>query len=268
MARRAVGGAAGRGWGGRVPDACPISREAVEAVLAAAVPRASLGRLVPAALGRDGPAVRSARPLGERGLRARRAPRRADGSGNPPRSSPRPRAASRPRWVVDMCAHMCFRAGIKHAKPANAQSHTPTPHPTPPPAAANSRGGPLSLLDGNKPSPPPPGTPSTDAAGEAVDPAHACSVLKQLRTMYEEGQLTDIVVEVDRGKAFSCHRNVLAAISPYFRYEGGGTAAGTAAGTAEGPGPAHPPPLPAPAADTVWTRCTEMTPRRLFPGKG
>ncbi|XP_005860863.1 PREDICTED: kelch repeat and BTB domain-containing protein 8 isoform X3 [Myotis brandtii] len=71
--------------------------------------------------------------------------------------------------------------------------------------------------DGNKPSPPPPGTPSADTAGEAVDPAHACSVLKQLRTMYEEGQLTDIVVEVDRGKAFSCHRNVLAAISPYFR---------------------------------------------------
>ncbi|XP_014390722.1 PREDICTED: kelch repeat and BTB domain-containing protein 8 isoform X5 [Myotis brandtii] len=115
-----------------------------------------------------------------------------------------------------MCAHMRSRAGIKHAKPANAQSHTHT-HPTPPSAAPHSRGCPLSLLDGNKPSPPPPGTPSADTAGEAVDPAHACSVLKQLRTMYEEGQLTDIVVEVDRGKAFSCHRNVLAAISPYFR---------------------------------------------------
>lgn len=36
--------------------------------------------------------------------------------------------------------------------------------------------------------------------------------------MYEEEQLTDIVVEVDHGKTFSCHRNVLAAISPYFRY--------------------------------------------------
>lgn len=35
--------------------------------------------------------------------------------------------------------------------------------------------------------------------------------------MYDEGQLTDIVVEVDHGKTFSCHRNVLAAISPYFR---------------------------------------------------
>ena len=40
--------------------------------------------------------------------------------------------------------------------------------------------------------------------------------------MYDEGQLTDIVVEVDHGKTFSCHRNVLAAISPYFRYDVGG----------------------------------------------
>lgn len=40
--------------------------------------------------------------------------------------------------------------------------------------------------------------------------------------MYDEGQLTDIVVEVDHGKTFSCHRNVLAAISPYFRYDDGG----------------------------------------------
>ena len=39
--------------------------------------------------------------------------------------------------------------------------------------------------------------------------------------MYDEGQLTDIVVEVDHGKTFSCHRNVLAAISPYFRYDDG-----------------------------------------------
>ncbi|XP_051836438.1 kelch repeat and BTB domain-containing protein 8 [Antechinus flavipes] len=50
-----------------------------------------------------------------------------------------------------------------------------------------------------------------------VDAAHACSILQQLKTMYDEGQLTDIVVEVDHGKTFSCHRNVLAAISPYFR---------------------------------------------------
>lgn len=71
-------------------------------------------------------------------------------------------------------------------------------------------------------SPTPNGTPSADAASDAVDPSHACSVLKQLRAMYEEAQLTDIVVEVDHGKTFSCHRNVLAAISPYFRYEGAG----------------------------------------------
>ncbi|XP_072328403.1 kelch repeat and BTB domain-containing protein 8 isoform X2 [Scyliorhinus torazame] len=50
-----------------------------------------------------------------------------------------------------------------------------------------------------------------------MDPAHACSILQQLKCMYDEQQLTDIVVEVDHGKTFSCHRNVLAAISPYFR---------------------------------------------------
>lgn len=33
--------------------------------------------------------------------------------------------------------------------------------------------------------------------------------------MYDEGELTDIVVEVDH-KTFSYHRHVLAAISPYF----------------------------------------------------
>uniref|UniRef100_A0A8C8UJ68 BTB domain-containing protein n=1 Tax=Peromyscus maniculatus bairdii TaxID=230844 RepID=A0A8C8UJ68_PERMB len=54
-----------------------------------------------------------------------------------------------------------------------------------------------------------------------MDPFHACSILKQLKTMCDEGQLTDIVVEVDHGKTFSCHRNVLAAISPYFRYDDG-----------------------------------------------
>ncbi|XP_007893388.2 kelch repeat and BTB domain-containing protein 8 isoform X2 [Callorhinchus milii] len=50
-----------------------------------------------------------------------------------------------------------------------------------------------------------------------MDPAHACCILQQLKCMYDDGQLTDIVVEVDHGKTFSCHRNVLAAISPYFR---------------------------------------------------
>uniref|UniRef100_A0A8C6FW64 BTB domain-containing protein n=1 Tax=Moschus moschiferus TaxID=68415 RepID=A0A8C6FW64_MOSMO len=55
-----------------------------------------------------------------------------------------------------------------------------------------------------------------------MDPFHACSILKKLKTMYDEGQLTDIVVEVDHGKTFSCHRNVLAAISPYFRFDVGG----------------------------------------------
>lgn len=61
------------------------------------------------------------------------------------------------------------------------------------------------------------GTPSSTASG-GMDPSHACSILQQLKAMYDEGQLTDIVVEVDHGKTFSCHRNVLAAISPYFRY--------------------------------------------------
>ncbi|XP_041130746.1 kelch repeat and BTB domain-containing protein 8-like [Polyodon spathula] len=50
-----------------------------------------------------------------------------------------------------------------------------------------------------------------------MDPLHACNILQQLKSMYEKEQLTDIVVEVDHGKTFSCHRNVLAAISPYFR---------------------------------------------------
>ncbi|XP_043933897.1 kelch repeat and BTB domain-containing protein 8 [Protopterus annectens] len=50
-----------------------------------------------------------------------------------------------------------------------------------------------------------------------MDPFHACTILQQLKSMYDEGQLTDIIVEVDHGKKFACHRNVLAAISPYFR---------------------------------------------------
>lgn len=73
------------------------------------------------------------------------------------------------------------------------------------------------LLDLSKSSPTPNGIPSSDTANDAMDPFHACSILKQLKIMYDEGQLTDIVVEVDHGKTFSCHRNVLAAISPYFR---------------------------------------------------
>ncbi|XP_029456912.1 kelch repeat and BTB domain-containing protein 8 isoform X2 [Rhinatrema bivittatum] len=60
------------------------------------------------------------------------------------------------------------------------------------------------------------GVPSSTVSG-GMDPFHACSILQQLKTMYDEGQLTDIVVQVDNGKTFSCHRNVLAAISPYFR---------------------------------------------------
>ena len=62
------------------------------------------------------------------------------------------------------------------------------------------------------------GTPASSTASGGMDPFHACSILQQLKMMYDEGQLTDIVVEVDHGKTFSCHRNVLAAISPYFRY--------------------------------------------------
>lgn len=53
MAWRAVGGPVGPGWGGRVPAAVPTFREAVEGVLAAAIPRASLVRLLPSALGWD-----------------------------------------------------------------------------------------------------------------------------------------------------------------------------------------------------------------------
>lgn len=64
------------------------------------------------------------------------------------------------------------------------------------------------------------GIPSSSPVSSAMDPYHACSILQQLKAMYDEGQLTDIVVEVDHGKHFSCHRNVLAAISPYFRYSG------------------------------------------------
>lgn len=63
------------------------------------------------------------------------------------------------------------------------------------------------------------GVPSSNTVSSGMDPFHACSILQQLKTMYDEGQLTDIVVEVDHGKTFSCHRNVLAAISPYFRYD-------------------------------------------------
>nr|XP_020140943.1 kelch repeat and BTB domain-containing protein 8 isoform X1 [Microcebus murinus] len=71
--------------------------------------------------------------------------------------------------------------------------------------------------DPSKPSPAPNGAPAPEPAGAAMDPAHACGVLRQLKAMYDEGQLTDIVVEVDHGRTFSCHRNVLAAVSPYFR---------------------------------------------------
>ncbi|XP_066526614.1 kelch repeat and BTB domain-containing protein 8 [Hoplias malabaricus] len=60
------------------------------------------------------------------------------------------------------------------------------------------------------------GTPASTSFN-GVDALHACTILQQLKALYDEAQLTDIVVEVDHGKTFSCHRNVLAAISPYFR---------------------------------------------------
>ncbi|XP_078270659.1 kelch repeat and BTB domain-containing protein 8 isoform X2 [Rhinoraja longicauda] len=58
---------------------------------------------------------------------------------------------------------------------------------------------------------------SSQSQNVGMDPSHACCILQQLKCMYDEQQLTDIVVEVDHGNTFSCHRNVLAAISPYFR---------------------------------------------------
>ncbi|KAM3914599.1 kelch repeat and BTB domain-containing protein 8 [Leptodactylus fuscus] len=61
------------------------------------------------------------------------------------------------------------------------------------------------------------GVPLSSPVGNGMDPFHACTILQQLKAMYDEGQLTDIVVEVDHGIHFACHRNVLAAISPYFR---------------------------------------------------
>ncbi|KAM4652773.1 kelch repeat and BTB domain-containing protein 8 isoform 2-T2 [Discoglossus pictus] len=61
------------------------------------------------------------------------------------------------------------------------------------------------------------GIPSSNQIGTGMDPNHACSILQQLKSMYDEGKLTDIVVQVDHGIRFSCHKNVLAAISPYFR---------------------------------------------------
>ncbi|XP_069592655.1 kelch repeat and BTB domain-containing protein 8 [Ranitomeya imitator] len=61
------------------------------------------------------------------------------------------------------------------------------------------------------------GVPSPSPVSGGMDPYHACSILQQLKAMYDEGQLTDIDVEVDHGKHFFCHRIVLAAISPYFR---------------------------------------------------
>ncbi|XP_028855221.1 kelch repeat and BTB domain-containing protein 8 isoform X1 [Denticeps clupeoides] len=60
------------------------------------------------------------------------------------------------------------------------------------------------------------GTP-VSSSYNGVDALHACNILQQLKALYDESQLTDIVVEVDHGRTFSCHRNVLAAISPYFR---------------------------------------------------
>lgn len=60
------------------------------------------------------------------------------------------------------------------------------------------------------------GTPASTSYN-GVDALHACTILQQLKALYDEAQLTDIVVEVDNGETFACHRNVLAAISPYFR---------------------------------------------------
>uniref|UniRef100_A0A8C9T993 Kelch repeat and BTB (POZ) domain containing 8 n=1 Tax=Scleropages formosus TaxID=113540 RepID=A0A8C9T993_SCLFO len=60
------------------------------------------------------------------------------------------------------------------------------------------------------------GTPAITSYN-GVDAMHACNLLQQLKALYDDAQLTDIVVRVDNGHTFSCHRNILAAISPYFR---------------------------------------------------
>ncbi|XP_061407712.1 kelch repeat and BTB domain-containing protein 8 isoform X1 [Lethenteron reissneri] len=46
---------------------------------------------------------------------------------------------------------------------------------------------------------------------------HACQLLQQLKAMLDERLLTDVLLLVECGGSFPCHRNVLAAVSPYFR---------------------------------------------------
>ncbi|ELW47068.1 Kelch repeat and BTB domain-containing protein 8 [Tupaia chinensis] len=225
------------GWtvmGGWVPAAPRSVRQAVEGAPAATIHRPSLvSSCSPLSAGRcrlpaESPATPRLRcshvPSASMGHRARRAP---GGAGWPwnlfsALSSPDPILEVSGGGVcvcvcmcvcVCVCVYRCIFVGGK--KPSKQK----------PPRRRNWLRTPCGctiflLLDLSKSSPTPNGIPSSETANDAMDPFHACSILKQLKTMYDEGQLTDIVVEVDHGKTFSCHRNVLAAISPYFRIQG------------------------------------------------
>lgn len=43
-------------------------------------------------------------------------------------------------------------------------------------------------------------------------------LLEGVYTFYQKGQLTDVTLDVE-GQQFACNRNILAASSPFFRYE-------------------------------------------------
>ena len=51
---------------------------------------------------------------------------------------------------------------------------------------------------------------------EYIDEQHGFSVVSQLQSLRMEGLLTDVILQIESQK-FPCHRNVLAACSPYFR---------------------------------------------------
>ncbi|XP_019616833.1 PREDICTED: kelch repeat and BTB domain-containing protein 8-like [Branchiostoma belcheri] len=48
------------------------------------------------------------------------------------------------------------------------------------------------------------------------NPEHPSAVLRELNSLRKQGELTDVVLEVE-GRSFPCHRAILASCSPYFR---------------------------------------------------